>query len=477
MKAIAVSEAAQASCVAPMRPAVLSSKLVEVPRNIAMTIFVTLGLLVAMSVSQFENFAVGSFRYWLVTMSALLLPLFDLPAIVKTLLGRAMVLLVFVLVAGTWHLFVGDTQAVLQLFLFVYVFTWVSTDRAALDVHDIARLYLLLLGCGVAVLIFTDENIYSLVPGRAESAVAAGRVSFFPNIAYTGVFSLAALLVLTKDRFLARAYSVVLAIAIYFLIFSFVRASFIAAVGYVVLRWWFSKYREPKPRRMFWTALVVAFGFNVAIAQSAGVLCLLQDNFLVSSLFLRGETGISLDRIAYQLYRPWLWDFQFKMFAASPAWMGWGTQDFPQMVLDQTPPLEAAASVSLPMRLLTAYGIPSILFVVYLIVRLWRLARRDDRWACACFPGLFILMMNWGSVFHPTDAMFVLLMLIVVRGAEGFVGGQLLLDRAPNPKEIVKNPFEESQVPATSTLSETRGHVEACASAMCESSDGCDGKR
>jgi hypothetical protein len=176
---------------------------------------------------------------------------------------------------------------------------------------------------------------------------------------------------------------------------------------------------------MFWTALLVAFGLNIAIWQSARVLFLLQDNFLVSTFLLRGETGISLDRIAYQLYRPWLWETQAKIFAASPAWMGWGVYDFSKLVVGNSPPLSSSGSESLPMRLLTVYGIPALFFTGYLVVCLYRSARRDDRWACAAFPATFILMMNWGSSFHPTDFVFVLLMLVVSRGAAGYADAQL----------------------------------------------------
>lgn len=414
-----------------------SGKEAEVPRNMAMTISVALGLFVAMSVSQFENIAVGSSRYWLIIVSTLLWPLFDLAAIVKTLLGRAMLLLVFILLAGTWHLFAGDERAVLQLLLLIYVLTWVSTDRAVLNVHDMARLYSVVLGLGIAVLITTDENIYSLVPGRAESAQAAGRVSFFPNIAYTSAFSFAIFLLLTRSKKVAQEHSVVLALAVYFLVFSRVRATLIVAAIYLVLRWWFGRYPEPRPTRMFWIAAIVACGVNIAIAYSAAVLFALQDNQIISVLFLRGETGISLERIEYQLYRPWLWGVQFKIFANSPAWMGWGTFDFSRMVADLGPPVPTAGSESLPLRLLTVYGIPGVLFTCYLIACLWKLARQDDRWACACFPALFILMMNWGSIFHPTDAMFVLLMLVITRGTIGFVerrpSRKIVLDHAPTP--------------------------------------------
>jgi hypothetical protein len=72
------------------------------------------------------------------------------------------------------------------------------------------------------------------------------------------------------------------------------------------------------------------------------------------------------------------------------------------------------------MRLLVAYGVPGLLFSIYLIERLRRLALADDRWACACFPALFTLMMSWGSIFHPSDAMFVIFLLIMTKGTTGF---------------------------------------------------------
>lgn len=389
-------------------------------RNVAMTAFVAVGLIVAMSVSQFQNIEVGSFRYWLLILSALLLPLFDLPAIIKMLLGGALLLLGFALVAGGWHVAHGDVRAVVQLALLIYVTAWVATDRAILNVEDVVRLYLLALGLGVGVLLFTDHNIYSLVPGRAASGVAAGRVSFFPNIAYTGMLSFAMLLVLTRDKQLARRHAVVLAISIYFLLFSGVRSTLIATVIYLTLYLLFSRYSDAKLGRMFWIALLVAFGINVAIWQSAKVLFLLQDNFLVSKLLLRGERGLTLDLIAYQLYRPWLWEVQAKIFAASPGWMGWGVFDFSKMIIGESQPLASSGSESLPMRLLTIYGIPALLFTAYLIVCLHRSARRGDRWACASFPAIFMLMMNWGSSFHPTDFVFVLLMLVVLRGSAAY---------------------------------------------------------
>jgi hypothetical protein len=190
---------------------------------------------------------------------------------------------------------------------------------------------------------------------------------------------------------------------------------------YAILYRYFCKDQVVRPNRMFWIALIVAFGAPLAVFWSTDLLYALQDNGVVSALFLRGETNLSKDDILFQLYRPWLWATHLHLFLSSPAWMGWGSPEFYQSVLVATgPPLATTGSESLPTRLLAIYGIAGLFFTLYLVRLLRESDRRDDRWACACFPAVFFLLMNWGGIFHPTDAMFVLLLLMVTKGSAGF---------------------------------------------------------
>jgi len=391
-------------------------------RHWAMLVFVALSLLVTMSLGQTEGFARGSLQYWLVVTPAVVLPLLDLAAIVKTLLGRAKLLLVLLLWAGGWHFAAGDARATFQLCAIILVLTWISTERASINVRDLTRLYLLLIVVGLSISFLSDFNHYGLVPGLSDPVYGLWRVSFFPNIAYTGTLSLVMLLVLTRTKERAGQHPVVLIIAIYFLAFSFVRAALIAAIIYLVLYYYFRRRATLQTARMFWIALVVAFGVNIAVASSANILYALQDNPLVSTIFLRGKNDLSVDDILYQLYRPWLWTAHLRLFLSSPVWMGWGSPEFYQPMLDATgPPLATTGSESVPTRLLASYGIAGMLFTLYLVRQLRELAFRDDRWACACFPAVFFLMMNWGGVFHPTDGMFILLSLMTTRGSDGFI--------------------------------------------------------
>ena len=384
--------------------------------NPALLVFVAASLLVQMSVTQEVSPELGSLTYWLLVLPAALLPLANTPAIAKTLFGQAWLLLLLMATAGTWHLATGDGRAVIQLSLLVWVLAWVASAPAKLAVRDLVLLYKASVVLGFIVYLLSDLNRWGPLPGLTVDEYGVWRVSFFPNIAYTGFFSLAMVLVLSKNLATMRRYPATLAIALFYLVFSFVRTAFIALMIYAVLRWWF--HRHPSSKRMFWTALLVAISANLAVAGSVFILETIQDVPLLSRLFMRGESGLSAEEIFQQIYRPWLWWQHLQQFASSPTLMGWGAFDFDAMKSEAlVEGHEEADTVSLPTRLLAVYGVPGLLFLAFLVSELRSLANRRDAWACACFPAIFVLMMQWGSVFHPSDAMFILFLLMITRGS------------------------------------------------------------
>lgn len=393
-------------------------------RNLALLVFVIVSLLVTMSITQEETPEIGSLSYWLFIIAAGLLPLADAGAIIKTLLGRARLLLLFGLMAGAWHMMRGDGRVVLQLGLIIWVLAWVSTDKARLNLDDLLLVYILLVVIGLGVWILTDLNKWGLIPGSTIEEIGIWRVSFFPNIANTGMLSLAISLVLTRSTAMARAHPVVLGIALYFLLFSFVRTALIALTLYLALRWWFGR-RHRSARLLFWTSLLVGIGVNLIIASSAVVIDYVQQFPLLARLFLRGETGLTPEEIFQQLYRPWLWWQHLTIFANSPSLMGMGVFEFVDL---QTQELNVGStpggSESLLTRLLAVYGLPAFLFMFYLISRLRRLARQRDLWACACFPAVMLLIMQWGNIFHPTSALGVIFFLMIVHGSKAFTEGR-----------------------------------------------------
>lgn len=390
-------------------------------RNFAMLLFVTLSLGVSMSITQEETPEIGSFSYWLLIVPSLLLPLTDVGAICRALLGRARPILVFGLTAGAWHLMRGDLKAVSQLVLIVWVLGWLSSDEANLEIRDLIVIYLGLILIGAYIWISTDINKWGMLPNTTVYDELDWRISFFPNIANSAVLSLAMFLILTHSAALARKHLPVLLIVAYFLFLSFVRTATIGVALYLLMRWWLG--RKPRsPRTKFWSALLLGIGINLMIAGSAVLISNLQQFELISRLFLRSETNLSNEEVFAQLYRPWLWMQHIMLFWDSPWKMGLGAFEFFEMLIEElnvgTTPAGNEAQLT---RLLATYGLPSVLYSWYLITRLREAANNRDDWAVACFPTILLLMMQWGSIFHPSDANGAIFLLIAIHGSHAFV--------------------------------------------------------
>lgn len=391
-------------------------------RNSALTLFFVWSLTVAMSISQEAVPEVGSFAYWMLVLPCLIFPLCNVRSIARSILGSAWPLMVFAIVSGFWHLLFGEVRSVLQLLLMVWGVAWMGCSQARLADRDLVRLYIALVLLGGLIWLGSDLNKWGMLPYMTTPEFAEGgwRLSFYPNIANSAMLSLGVFFVLSRDQEVMRRFWPVLVLATYFLLLSFVRTALIALLMYCFMRWWL--HRKPRsPLAMFWMALLLGVGINLLIAVSVPVLAMLNDVDLFVRLFLRDESGLSDEAIYAQLYRPWLWMQHLQLFWNSPALMGLGGFDLSEVQFEElnagTTP---AGNEAVLTRLLATYGLPSLLFVYYLISCLYKSARRRDAWACACFPAIVLLMMQWGNIFHPTDANGALFMLMVTHGARSF---------------------------------------------------------
>lgn len=398
-----------------------SSKAAFKRRNFAMLLYIVLSLGVSMSITQEETPEIDSLGYWLLIAPSLLLPLTDISGICRALITHGRPILVFGLAAGAWHLIRGDLRVVSQLVLIVWVLGWLSSDGAHLTLRDLIVLYLGLVLVGLYIWISTDINKWGMLPNTTVYSGLDWRISFFPNIANSAVLSLAMFLILTHSRALARKYLMVLLVVAYFLILSFVRTATIGVTLYLFMRWWLGR----KPRSssaMFWMSLLLGVGINLMIAGSAAIVSNLGQFELISRLFLRSEANLSNEEVFAQLYRPWLWTQHVLLFWDSPWKMGLGAFEFSEILIEElnvgTTPAGNEAQLT---RLLATYGLPSLLYSWYLISRLREATKHYDTWAVACFPTILLLMMQWGSIFHPSDANGAIFLLIAIRGSQAFL--------------------------------------------------------
>jgi len=392
--------------------------------NVPLVLFTFASMLQLMTVSQVENHEVGSLLYWVGLLPPLIIPLFHIRPIVQTFRSTGRSLLFFLVLGGGWHLLKGDIKAAYQLALLICMLAIASSNVAVLSVRHLIFIYLAMIGIGVSVYLFTDFNRWGILPFQTPesfSSVQGWAISFYPNIANSGILSFAMFLILSKDFRLDRRMVVIWVLVLYFMIFSFNRTALIGAMLYLGLRWLFTRNGGMRPRLMLGISTAVALGTCLFTASSAILLQIGQKYPIISKVLLKNATNLSREEILSQLYRPWLWGEHLKLFATSPWMMGWGSFDFFALLSKTHEGLVSAGSESLPTRLLASYGLAAVFFLVFLFTSLRSLARQQDRWACACFPSIFFFMMSWGGVFHPTDALLVVFTMIIVRGKAAFI--------------------------------------------------------
>ena len=399
-------------------------------RRTVLLLFLANSLAMQMALSQTASVKPYSIIYWLLVLPALVAPMFFWREMIDAVKGRGGYLLAFVLLAGGYHVLRGDVRAVIQVILLTWVALWCVCPSVRLSVDDIVNGFVVSVIVGIGIYLCTEANYWGIIPGTTMGGHGPWRVSYFPNIANTGFAALLVLFVLTRSKELARSHIIVLSICLYFLLLSFVRAALLAAVIYVVLR--FVLERVKTPSALFWITLAATVGIHLAVVFVVPLLELLQQYPVMSRLLLRGYSELDPAEIYQQLYRPWVWSEHIKMFLASPHLMGLGSFRF----LDKisyvlVPNLEGDGTESLLTRLLATYGLPALFLMAFLVDALYRLARNRDAWACSCFPAIIFMMSNWGSVFHPTNAFFVLFFMILIRGRDAITGVEEAVSRRP----------------------------------------------
>jgi hypothetical protein len=261
-------------------------------------------------------------------------------------------------------------------------------------------------------------NLWSVFPGLTAPAVSpTWRVAIVPNIATSAIFSLFVLMISLKCR-LRPAFAVICAIfAVYLIIFGFVRASMtalvLAAVTVATLR-----LLPDRPVLNTLASLTLTLGCVALVWMSPHVLYLLQENETVSRVLLRGQSDLSLSEIYRQVYRPWLWNQHILLFTESSYLMGWGSEIL-QSAQDTmlTAGHKRSDSVSFLTRLLATYGIAAFGLFYFLLERCLHHARAHDTWALVMWGMIVWLMITWGSLFHPSNGLFVLAFMVMARGS------------------------------------------------------------
>lgn len=434
-------------------------------------LFVAISLAMALVIGQEQIILKGDPWYWALVMPAILFPTLRLRQTLENLVfGTARPLLMFGMLACGWFVIRHDFGAVFPALLFVWVAGWAT--RTEVRLHR-GHLLALTLGfyCVACVLYLVQPdlrgtawlnvrveapraafvaednrasiapvvrpqsapialpvqqrdglnlNAWGILPGQTAPAFQPWRVSATPNIATSGVFSLFILIIVFSQMEFRILSTVTLISTSYFVVLSFVRAVF-AGLGLFFVSLSLMKALP----NVAWLRVAVAFvltaGIILFVAFSPVVLFWLQDSEVMSRLFLRGQTNMSIADIARQEYRPWLWGEHLKLFWSSPFLMGLGSElsaTANSHIINEGQ--ARSDSVSLLTRLLATYGMATVGIFWFFCECCYRHAKNNDTWAVAALVVMTFLMMVWGSVFHPTNGIFVLSFLIIARGRAAF---------------------------------------------------------
>lgn len=383
--------------------------------------FLIISLLLLLFTRQLEVIEPGSIKYYLIIIPALIFPLTKIQYISCNLFIKTWPLLLMVIITITWGAVKHDISAVYRLVLYLFILSWLEVSSLKLKVKTLSRVFLSLIAISIFIYLCSDINYWGLVPGTTSGEQGVWRVSFFPNIANTAFLSLFIFMICTKDKETFRNNKFVVGLSLYFIIFSFVRSAVISLIVYLILRFVFQYVKNV--RVLFLLSIVFALTLNLVVGYSTEIIHAIQSSSLVDRLLLRGESNLTNQEIYVQMYRPWVWKQQWSIFINSPYLMGEGLYNFNDFISNSLRGEGVVESdeVSLLLGMLASYGISALLFYYYLLNKNYLNALKLDTWACSIFPVIIFICMQWGCIFHPACAIFVIFFLILVRGKNVFI--------------------------------------------------------
>lgn len=403
----------------------------------------------------------GSFGYWLAIVPALLFPLIRLQATLACLFfGVGRPIAIFGFFGILWLAAHGDYRPAASLFLIVWVAAWVCRSELKLKVRHLFFLVLGFYAVGIITFLFQapfenyswamnqpaesraaidlpseadptpllpdqlreglDLNWWGVLPGQTAAAFGHWRVSVTPKIATSGLFSLFVLLIYLRKPKLDWLRSLTGTASLYFSVLSFIRAIFSSLILFSISNA-FQRILPNIPAIRITAAFVVTIGLVIAVWMAPYPLYELQDYGFISRLFLRGQSGLSVDDIYRQLYRPWLWTQHVQIFWDSNYLMGVGGDLAQSAKTDLINANEARSDAdSFLTRLLATYGLPTFGLFYFFARRCYFHARANDIWAISMLSVLIWLMLTWGSSFHPSNGIFALAFLIIGKGSDAF---------------------------------------------------------
>jgi hypothetical protein len=322
---------------------------------------------------------------------------------------RALLLACYAAIVCTVAVLRTDLPTITSTLLATLTLLAITVHRVSPPPTLLNALFLLSIPVG-AVLRFADLSIYGVLPGMSLDEEVPWRVSLFPVVPESAFFSATILIlnIVRRDLALRR---VCIALALYFLLFSGLRSA--VAGTMLALAYYFIVRPLSASRPVLKMAYLLAASLTfVAALVASQVLMLLAavDSDLLNLYLFRSEGAAeSEDALARTIYRNWIWSEHLRIAAQNPL-LGVGTLDFAALAADE--PVTGrvgSGSESFLTGLYARVGLPSLLFLAFILASIWNGVRRGRHEQLMMGQLLIVAMLAYGSFIVPYN--FVCLVL------------------------------------------------------------------
>ena len=384
-------------------------------------LFLAVSFSISISMEQEGVITPKSFLYWALIISSVLPAFFKMKIISINIAKKWKWIIVFFCITFIWNAFHEGVDFVLSLMLMCISWAYIFGSGLTLKINNIAKIFLAVVVAGGLIKQFTEINYYDLIPYIKINNLSEGRVSFAGNIGFAGIFSLLVFMLLVSETKNTIFIKLGLALSIYFIIFSQVRTAWIGMAVFVSMKI-ILIFIKDKSDYIIITTVIFATILNIIILFFAPqIIGNLNFDIFGIELITQGKGSIDADALAIQMYRPLLWAEQIKQFYLSPYMMGLGSAASNIDIFGGVDVGYGGDTVSYPTRLLAYYGMPALLFIFSTIYALWSHIKIKDSLAICAWPVCYLVMLNWGSLFHPTDAVGILYLLLIFKGSTVFL--------------------------------------------------------
>jgi hypothetical protein len=340
------------------------------------------------------------------------------PRVPNRILLLAMYVAIVCAVAATR----GDVPTITSTVLTMLTLMVLTAHRLTPSPNLLNVLFLLSIPMSMAAQL-SQLSIYSVIPFLSNDEDVPFRISLFPFVLESAFFSAVVLILNILNRGLVLRRLCML-LSCYFVLLSGLRSAIVGLAlalfyYFVVHRLW---YWRPAMKMVYFATACVVFVGSLVASQLLLMLAA-SDNAFVNTYLFRAEAGVQSEtELTNVVYRSWLWLEHLRIAAENPI-LGVGTFDFTELAIEpEGGRTDGTGSEAFLTGLYARVGLPSVLFILFLGLSIWRGVKAGRHEPMMVGLLLLVAMLVYGSFLVPYNFMFLtILSLVCTPGQPGRV--------------------------------------------------------